>query len=153
MESWTGKKNCILYSRNLYNKNNTLVSGREYRTDHLGKRRPHLIHDKGRERTENRCKSGHECLYGSHAQPKRRKGAHERQSRIGTCTQLDFCADRARNTQGSSMAVVQIHWLSLWQLSLPHFKCGKTAAQSAVKGCRIGWETALVRAQSMAVRG
>ena len=51
------------------------------------------------------------------------------------------------------MAVVQIHWLSLWQLSLPHFKCGKTAAQSAVKGCRIGWETALVRAQSMAVRG
>lgn len=72
---------------------------------------------------------------------------------IGTCKQLDFCADRARNTQGSSMAVVQIHWLSLWQLSLPHFKCGKTAAQSAVKGCRIGWETALVRARSMAVRG
>lgn len=108
---------------------------------------------RSRERTENRSMPGHECLYGSHAQPKCRKGAHERQSRIGTCTQLDFCADRARNTQGSSMAVVQIHWLSLWQLSLPHFKCGKTAAQSAVKGCRIGWETALVRAQSMAVRG
>lgn len=108
---------------------------------------------RSREKTENRCKSGHECFMA--AMHNQNAARVHRSGKVGKerANNRDPCADRARKAQGFSLAVVQIHWLSLWQLSLPHFKCGKTAAQSAVKGCRIGWETALVRARSMAVRG